>query len=138
MLISHIIATTYTIYHTPYTINDTPYTIYHIPYTIYHIPYTIQRPVYRSNTTNHRWVRIKSSVRFQKDTPSSETPSQVVFEHGVDCDGDKISFAFTYPYTYTQLMEELDGYDAVHSNNFSEQVRIMYPYRCCTIHIIFP
>eukprot|EP01031_Cornospumella_fuschlensis_P030739 gene30739-37141_t len=84
------------------------------------------RPVYRCNTTNQRWVRIKSSVRFQKDSPSSETPNQVVFEHGVDMEGDKISFAFTYPYTYTQLIEELDQHDAAHTNNFSEQGSIFY------------
>lgn len=69
--------------------------------------------MYRSNATNQRWVRIKSSVRFLKETDAA----QLFFEHSVDQDQDRITIAFTYPYSYTQIQNELDAYGA-HQNNF--------------------
>ena len=65
------------------------------------------RPVYRSNTTNQRWTRTKASVRFTKEGDSAH----VVFEHSVDSKDDKLYFAFTYPYSYSQVQAELAALD---------------------------
>lgn len=78
--------------------------------------------MYRSNATNQRWVRIKSSVRFSKD---ASTP-QLFFEHGVEVADDKLFFAFTYPYTYAMVQTELAQMDATHVNNFREKGSIFY------------
>lgn len=74
------------------------------------------RPVYKGNCTNNRWVRIKSSVRFSKE--AGEAP-QMFFEHGVEGKDDKLFFAFTYPYTYTMVQNELDAIDKAHINDFN-------------------
>jgi len=66
------------------------------------------RPVYRSAATNQKWCRIKNCVRFVKQ----DDVAQLFFEHAVDTPDDKIYFAFTYPYTYTQLQQELQMIDA--------------------------
>eukprot|EP01039_Chlorochromonas_danica_P005597 gene5597-6162_t len=79
------------------------------------------RPVYRSNSTNQKWVRIKSSIRFVKENDFT----QVCFEHGVDIENDKLAFAFTYPYSYTQLQNELDALDT-HKNEFDQPGSIFY------------
>lgn len=79
------------------------------------------RPVYRSNSTNQKWVRIRSSVRFIKDGDSA----QLYFEHSIDSDNDKIYFAFTYPYSYSQLQSELAGYD-MHLNRMDAPGSIFY------------
>jgi hypothetical protein len=78
----------------------------------------IQRPVYKSASTNQRWCRIKTSVRFLKEneTPNNNnnnsSSAQLFFEHSIDSnEQDKLYFAFTYPYTYTQLQQELDELD---------------------------
>lgn len=73
----------------------------------------VQRPVYRSNATNQRWQRVKSSVRFVK---TEESP-QMFFEHGVEVDDDKLSFAFTYPYSYATLQSDLAAIVDSHANN---------------------
>jgi murein tripeptide amidase MpaA len=78
--------------------------------------------VYRSNATNQKWVRIKSSVRFSKD---SSTP-QLYFEHGVEVADDKLYFAFTYPYTYSMVQNELDEIVSNHTNNLSEKGSIFF------------
>lgn len=44
---------------------------------------------------------------------------QLCFEHHVDQADDKLSFAFTYPYTYSMVCADCDAIDA-HENNFSE------------------
>jgi hypothetical protein len=78
--------------------------------------------VYRSNATNQKWVRIKSSVRFSKDSASP----QLFFEHGIDQANDKIYFAFTYPYTYTMLQNELEEVEAQHVNDLADKESIFY------------
>jgi murein tripeptide amidase MpaA len=82
----------------------------------------MQRPVYRSNATNQKWMRIKSSVRFSKDSSSP----QLYFEHGVEIADDKLYFAFTYPYTYSMVQNELDEIVASHRNNLSEKGSIFF------------
>jgi cytosolic carboxypeptidase protein 5 len=66
------------------------------------------RPVYRASSTNNHWVRIRTPVRIQKD----EEGSPLSFEHLVDTNPSNttISFAFTYPYSYTTLQQELQTY----------------------------
>lgn len=81
----------------------------------------LQRPVYRSNSTNQKWVRIRSSVRFIKEGENA----QLYFEHSVDADNDKIFFAFTYPYSYTQVQTELANYD-IHINRMDAPDTIFY------------
>lgn len=85
--------------------------------------YHFQRPVYRSNATNQRWLRIKSSVRFSKD---SNNAAQLFFEHGVETANDKLFFAFTYPYTYTMVQNELAQYDSAHVNALDKSGSIFY------------
>jgi murein tripeptide amidase MpaA len=67
-------------------------------------------------------VRIKSSVRFSKDSASP----QLFFEHGIDQANDKIYFAFTYPYTYTMLQNELEEVEAQHVNDLADKESIFY------------
>lgn len=50
-------------------------------------------------------------MRFQKEKENSDF-TQIFFEHGVEANDDKIYFAFTYPYTYTLLQNELAELDA--------------------------
>jgi len=72
------------------------------------------RPVYRSSSTNQKWQRIKSSVRFSK----VDDINFMVFEHGVDTENDAIYFAFTYPYSYSTLQNELAAMMESHTNDF--------------------
>jgi hypothetical protein len=87
-----------------------------VSYTILRI-YVVyfQRPVYKGNCTNQKWARLRNSVRFFKDG----NEQQLCFEHHVDQAEDKISFAFTYPYTYSMVCSDCDAIDA-HVNNFAE------------------
>lgn len=78
--------------------------------------------MYRSNATNQKWLRIKSSVRFSKD---NGTP-QLFFEHGVEVANDKLFFSFTYPYTYTMVQNELAQYDSTHVNAMDKKGSIFY------------
>jgi hypothetical protein len=48
------------------------------------------------------------------------------FEHSVECENDKLTFAFTYPYSYTQLQTELELLDNTHTNNLKEEGSIYY------------
>jgi len=78
--------------------------------------------VYRSNATNQKWLRIKSSVRFSKDNGAP----QLFFEHGVEVANDKLFFSFTYPYTYTMVQNELAQYDSTHVNVLDRKGSIFY------------
>lgn len=61
------------------------------------------RPVFRSNSTNQRWARLRNSVRFARQDDSA----QLYFEHTVEVADDKLYFAFTYPYTYSMVLNDL-------------------------------
>ena len=71
------------------------------------------RPVYRSNSTNQKWMRIKSPVRFQKQEDGN---AFIYFEHIAELPDDRIYFAFTYPYTYSMVQNDLQFIDN-HVNN---------------------
>ena len=60
------------------------------------------RPVYKSASTGNVWTRIKKPVQFK---PSEEVP--LAFEHTVDIMDEHIYFAFTYPYSYVDVQDEL-------------------------------
>lgn len=77
--------------------------------------------------TGQKWTRIKSSVRFSKE----ETSPQLFFEHGVECADDKIYFAFTYPYSYSTLQNELAA--IAHENNFNEPHSMFYQRELLTL-----
>jgi hypothetical protein len=78
--------------------------------------------VYRSNSTNQKWTRVKSSVRVNKD---SADVVQLFFEHSIDCANDKLFFAFTYPYSYANLQQDLAILDN-HTNKMNEEGSIYY------------
>ncbi len=82
------------------------------------------RPVYKSNTTNQKFTRIKNSVKYIKHDDGSG--SSIHFEHRIEVNNDHISFAFTYPYTYTQVQNELNVIDANHKNNLYDPNSIYY------------
>ena len=82
------------------------------------------RPVFRSVVSNKKWARIQSPARFTK----SDGAAQLYFEHSVEHDEDKIYFAFTYPYTYTTMQNDLDQIERKHENDFNDKERI-YFYR---------
>jgi murein tripeptide amidase MpaA len=84
--------------------------------------------VYRCNSSGQRWNRIKSSVRFNKETEGS---AQLFFEHGVDASDDKIFFAFTYPYSYTTLQNELSA--ITHENDFTRPDSLFYQRELLTL-----
>lgn len=62
------------------------------------------RPVFKANSTNNKWLRIRNPVKFQKISSDS---AQLCFEHVVDNQDDKVFFSFTYPYSYDQLQKDL-------------------------------
>lgn len=65
------------------------------------------RPVFRCAATNNHWVRIRSPVKYQKE----DEGAPLSFEHTIDqTSNTTISFAFTYPYSYTTLQNELSEY----------------------------
>eukprot|EP01041_Mallomonas_annulata_P007547 gene7547-15463_t len=74
------------------------------------------RPVYKSNLTNHKWIRIKSSVRFQ---PCPDGTAQLYFEHIIEPNENQIYFAFTYPYTYSMVQSDLQLIDSRHNGGES-------------------
>lgn len=78
--------------------------------------------MYRCNTTNQKWVRIRSSVRFIKGDGDN---AQLYFEHSIDSDNDRVYFAFTYPYSYAQMQAELTVCDS-HRNNMDMPGSIFY------------
>ncbi len=66
------------------------------------------RPVYKSPSTNNKWVRIKSPVRTQK----AENNSLILyFDHIVESSDNLIFFAFTYPYSYTMVQNDISILD---------------------------
>ncbi len=62
------------------------------------------RPVYKSNTTNQKWVRLRTPLHPVKE-PGNANP-HLCFEHYVELSGDKLYFAFTYPYTYAMVQND--------------------------------
>mmetsp|Transcript_16757 Transcript_16757/g.25168 ORF Transcript_16757/g.25168 Transcript_16757/m.25168 type:complete len:785 (-) Transcript_16757:204-2558(-) len=79
------------------------------------------RPVYKSSATNDKWVRIRSPVRHQR----SDESSPLSFEHVVDNTNGAVSFAFTYPYTYTMVQNDLERY-ADHVNDMTKNDAIFF------------
>jgi hypothetical protein len=68
--------------------------------------------------TNNNWVRIRTPVKYLKE----EEGSPLYFEHVIDNHPNTtISFAFTYPYSYTTLQTELSDY-LVHNGDRLNQL----------------
>jgi hypothetical protein len=67
-----------------------------------------------------------------KDTDSSQ---QLFFEHSVDVANDQLFFAFTYPYSYSQVQSELQVYDETHVNALDEPTSIFYKRELLTSSI---
>jgi len=61
------------------------------------------RPVFRSTTANKKWSRVRSPARFQKTSEGCT----MQFEYQVEYANDKIYFAFTYPYSYTMVQNDI-------------------------------
>ena len=61
------------------------------------------RPVFRCESTGMKWGRIRTPCKFNKNDDCPLT-----FEHQV-ADNGTIHFAFTYPYTYTMVQDDLDA-----------------------------
>lgn len=57
-------------------------------------------------------------MRFLKEKENSEF-AQIFFEHSVEANDEKIFFAFTYPYSYTLLQNELAELDTNYSTPVS-------------------
>ena len=66
------------------------------------------RPVYKSSSTAHRWIRLKRNVRIL----NTEEEKCVFFEHVSAPNESELSFAFTYPYSYDTLQRDLEAYEA--------------------------
>lgn len=79
------------------------------------------RPVYKGKGSNNKWTRVRHGVKFVKN----EDGQQLHFDHSVEHDDDSIYFAFTYPYTYTMVQEDLDSMTK-HNNNLSNPKAIYY------------
>ena len=77
------------------------------------------RPVFKCNATKNKWTRLKNSVRWVKGSREEGLDPTINFEHSVELGGDKIYFAFTYPYTYTMVQEDLAAMDD-HVNNLND------------------
>lgn len=88
--------------------------------------------MFKSNSTNQKWVRLRNSVRFVKDNDSSQ---QLFFEHSVDVASDQLFFAFTYPYSYSQVQSELQVYDETHVNALDDPTSIFYKRELLTSSI---
>lgn len=76
--------------------------------------YIFQRPVYKSNSTNQRWLRLKNSVSYNKQ--EDYLLPQLIFEHLIEITNDKLYFAFTYPYTYSMVQEDMGVIDKLSLN----------------------
>ena len=61
------------------------------------------RPVWKSMSGNKKWSRLRLPVKFSK----VDGGAHLYFEHTIDLADDKIYFAFTYPYTYTMVQDDL-------------------------------
>lgn len=86
------------------------------------------RPVYRSQGTSHKWIRIKTPARFGK-----EEGGCLSFDLNIDAHDGKIEIAFTYPYTYTMLQQELTQFDSLTSEFATKSI-----YYCRELLIITP
>jgi cytosolic carboxypeptidase protein 5 len=62
------------------------------------------RPVYKSNASNQKWARLKTSVKFIKH----DDGQSIYFDYRVELPNEQLSFAFTFPYTYTTVQNELN------------------------------
>lgn len=69
------------------------------------------RPVVKSSASNHKWTRIKRSIRIT----CTESEKYVYFEHQFIENETKIYFAFTYPYSFECLQQKLQIIDELHS-----------------------
>jgi hypothetical protein len=76
------------------------------------------RPVFKSQVTNNKWCRMRKSVRTDEE-------GRLFFEHTNELENDTIYFAFTYPYSYSDLQAELIRLDS-HINNFEAPGSIFY------------
>lgn len=77
------------------------------------------RPVYKCNSTGNKWGRIRSACKFSKN---DEYP--LTFEHQV-ADNGTLHFAFTYPYTYTMVQDDLNAFNG-HINVMDKPDSIFY------------
>lgn len=93
-------------------------------YSLCSVP-PMQRPVYRCNTTGQKWVRIKSCVRYEKQ---DDAPPQLTFDHTTENSDDIIHFAFTYPYTYAMVQEDMKRIDELSTKTDMENPESIY---CC-------
>ena len=86
------------------------------------------RPVYKCNTTQQRWMRVKKSVRTDEE-------GRLNFEHKADLENDIVYFAFTYPYSYSMLQSELDKMEEEHTNTLDDPQSIYFTREllACTI-----
>ena len=70
-------------------------------------------------------MRIRNSVRYEKQ---EDTPPQLTFDHVTDINDDIVYFAFTYPYTYQMVQDDMKIIDELASNiDLKEPDRIY----CC-------
>ena len=68
------------------------------------------RPVFRTLQTNKKWSRIRSPAKFNK----KEDGATLSFEYQVEMKDDKIYFAFTYPYTYTMVQNDVQQVSSIY------------------------
>ena len=69
-----------------------------------------QRPVYKSKSSGDKWTRLRNYVHFTKAEDGGYP--QLMFEHNLDQIDDELFFAFTYPYTYTMVQDDMALVDA--------------------------
>ena len=74
------------------------------------------RPVYKCNSTNSKWIRIKNLVKFQNST-SNENTGYISFDHHIEQSNDYIFFAFNYQYTYSMIQSDLNIFNTYMNNN---------------------
>ena len=78
--------------------------------------------MFKSNTTEQKWIRVRNTVRFMKEGDGRH----IVLEHSVDSVDDRITFAFTYPYSYTMCQNDLQMMDMAHENRWTDPLAIYY------------
>ena len=70
------------------------------------------RPVYKCKSSNNKWGRIRTPVKYIKKDGDGPTLS---WEHQLQAADDKVYFCFTYPYTYSMVQEDLDAMNQHHN-----------------------
>jgi DNA-directed RNA polymerase beta subunit len=70
-------------------------------------------------------MRIKSCVRYEKQ---DDAPPQLTFDHTTENSDDIIHFAFTYPYTYAMVQEDMKRIDELSTKTDMENPESIY---CC-------